>query len=227
MDGSADCRRMLFLGNSHTYRHNVPRLLAGLVAAAGGRQKLDTEINADRGVNLEWHWHNARSRELIARGAWDYVVLQERSAGPVEEPEKMFQYAGLLGKDIIKYQGKVALYMTWASREHPDQQKMITAAYVRLAGELGAKLVPVGLARENALACDPGVKLYDDDGRHSSLIGAYLGACVFYGVICGMSPEGLPGTLWEGESPLCDLPTPQALRLQRIASRTFLDEFSC
>jgi hypothetical protein len=223
---STGCRRILFLGNSHTYRHNVPRLLAGLVAAADGRQKVDTEIHADRGVSLEWHWHNARSRELIAMGTWDYVVLQEKSAGPVEAPDRMFQYARLLSRDIVTYLGKVVLYMTWANRESPEQQKLITDAYVELAGELGAKLIPVGRARENALACDPGLNLYDDDGRHSSLVGAYLGACVFFAAICGASPEGLPGTLWEDESSLCDLPMPLALRLQRIAYRTFLDEFN-
>ena len=40
-----------------------------------------------------------------------------------------------------------------------------------------------------------GVTLYLPDGNHSSNVGAYLTACVFYSVIHRESPAGLPATI--------------------------------
>jgi hypothetical protein len=220
MDEPAGYSRMLFLGNSHTYRHDVPRLLASLVKASVSWKNLDVEINAGAGVSLEWHWQNERSRALIAQGIWDYVVLQEKSSGPLDDPDSMFQNARKLNDEILENKGKAALYMTWANRDRRETQGVIADAYERTASELGAKLIPVGRAWDNALMQDPGLALYDEDGRHSSEIGAYLAACVFYASIYGASPEGLPGRLLHRGEILSDLSVSLAAQLQKIARQT-------
>jgi len=208
------------LGNSHTCRHDVPKLLASLVRASGLWKDLEVEINAGAGVSLEWHWQSERSRGLIAQGTWDYVVLQEKSSGPLDDPDSMFENARRLNDEILKNRGKVALYMTWANRERRETQSVITDAYERAASGLGAKLIPVGRAWDNALVQYPDLILYDEDGRHSSKIGAYLAACVFYASIYGASPEGLPGRLLNREEVVSDLSVSLATQLQEIAHKT-------
>ena len=215
--------QILFLGNSHTYNHNVPELLLGLVSAANCWKKLEVDSNTGRGVSLAWHWQNSRSRNLIAERSWDYVVLQERSAGPIEDPNGMFRSARMLHGEIRKKKAKGAFYMTWANRHHRETQKTITEAYKKIACELGAVLVPVGCAWENVLAVDSNLSIYEADGRHASLIGAYLAACVFYTAFYGVTPEGLPGNLSEQGITLSNLPMAQALFLQKIAYQAVVD----
>ena len=215
-------RRLLFLGNSHTYTHNVPKLMLELANAAGYRNHLHIAMNAESRVGLEWHRQNSRSLDLISCGRWDYVVLQERSGGALEDKNKMFTNARLLDEEIGKTDSKTAFYMTWASRNDPGMQKTITDAYQEISGELGATLVPVGCAWENALTSNPDLSLYEADGRHATILGAYLAACVFFAVFYGVSPEGLPGTLSDQGIPLCSLPTSQSLFLQRSAFETVL-----
>jgi len=213
-------RHVLFLGNSHTYTHDMPKLISGLVKTAGRWNDLHRETNTVSGVSLEWHWQNPRSRDLIAQGTWDYVVLQERSGGPLEDPTKMFLNARLLDREIRKTNGKTVFYMTWANQNRRDSQKAIAEAYDKISRELEATLVPVGCAWENALSADSHLSLHAVDGRHANPIGAYLTACVFYAVIYGATPEGLPGTLSDQGVVLSDLPMAQARFLQRIAYQT-------
>jgi hypothetical protein len=204
-------RRLLFLGNSHTYAHDVPKIILNLMKAAGYKNDLYIVMNTDGGVGLEWHWQNSRSRNLISLGTWDYVVLQERSRGPLEDKNNMFLNARLLDGEIRKTDARTVFYMTWANQHNFESQRTITDAYREISREVGAILAPVGC---------PHLPLYEADGRHASIMGAYLAACVFFVIFSGESPEGLPGTLTDNGVLLCDLPVPQSQFLQRTAFQT-------
>lgn len=67
--------RILFIGNSLTYMHDMPRLLAGL-ARAGGIEVV-VEQYALGGARLEGHAEDAAVRALLERGGWWAVMLQE------------------------------------------------------------------------------------------------------------------------------------------------------
>jgi hypothetical protein len=67
--------RILFIGNSHTYLHHMPRLLTGLAQAKG--IEIFTEQSTGEGASLAWHWNRPETKDLIARGQWTHVVLQE------------------------------------------------------------------------------------------------------------------------------------------------------
>ena len=74
-------------------------------------------------------------------------------------------------------------------------QKGITEGYLAFAKKVNAQIVPVGLAWERARQLRPNFPLYDPDGSHPSPLGTYLTACVFYGVLTGQTPVGLPNRL--------------------------------
>lgn len=213
-------KNILFIGNSHTYLHYMPRMLWELVHAgdSGFEQSIDQIIG--EGVGLKWHWKNAPSLIKIRTGAWDYVVLQDLSGGPLEDLESFRTHARLLDEDIREQGVKTVFYMTWADKSRPCTQKIIADAYSRIAVELGAVLAPVGLAWEKAQALDVKLNLHHIDNRHANPNGAYLTACVFYTIFCNASPEGLPATLQiEGKIRL-DLPEDRAGYLQKIAYET-------
>ena len=211
---------LLFIGNSHTYLNDMPGILAALVDAEDRGFRLKTDQRTGKGVSLEWHWHNASTREMIAGSRWDFVVLQDRSGGPLEEFESFRQHARLLHEAINKQGAGTIFFMTWANRTRPETQAVLTDAYEKIAAELGAILAPVGRAWEKVLRFKPAVDLYHRDGRHANPVGSYLTACVFYAVLFGSSPEGLPGTVEIEGKKRVDLDQDSALFLQKIAFDT-------
>jgi hypothetical protein len=211
---------VLFIGNSHTYLNYMPQMLLALVDAEDRGFGLIVDQCTGEGASLEWHWKNPLSRDAIKATRWDYVVLQDRSGGPLEEPDSFVRHAGLLDAEIRKRDARTIFYMTWVNRTRPGSQAMLADAYGRMALECGAAVAPVGLAWEAIHQIDPGIELYHTDGRHANPIGSYLTACVFYSVLFNNSPEGLPGTFCFKGKKKVDLEKGKALSLQKVAWET-------
>jgi hypothetical protein len=211
---------VLFIGNSHTYLNYMPQMLLMLVDAEDRGFELIVDQCTGEGASLGWHWKNPPSRAAITGNRWDYVVLQDRSGGPLEEPESFARHAGLLDSEIRKQEARTIFYMTWANRTRPESQALLAGIYAKMAQELGASLAPVGLAWEAVHRIEPDFDLHHRDGRHANPVGSYLTACVFYSVLFNISPEGLPGTLRFKDKNWVDLDSDQAMFLQKTAWET-------
>jgi len=211
---------VLFIGNSHVYMHFMPLMLEELVMAADRGVSLVTGQSTGEGVSLEWHWKNKATRDMLASGNWDFVVLQDRAGGPLEERKSFEINAWLLNQEIKTRGAQTVFYMTWALKSQPQTQANLTEAYGHMAAELDVKLAPAGLAWERAHQSDPEFNLYHPDGRHANPVGAYLTACVFYAVLLGSSPEGLPGNLYIKGKDRVNLDNDKARFLQKIAFET-------
>jgi hypothetical protein len=217
--------RVLFVGNSYTYVNRLPEMIRQMSLAAKERRPLEYRLIAPGGYTLEQHWHGGAVAQAIAEGGWDYVVLQEQSTRPISNPANMHRFARLFDHEVRKTGAKLVLYVTWARKNAPDQQKPLTAAYSAIAQELGALSCPVGPAWANVLKRRPDLELYQSDGSHPSPAGSYLGACVFYNVLYGKSPAGLPGkVVGDGDQgvagTLVDLSEKDASLLQQTAVET-------
>jgi hypothetical protein len=186
---------VLFVGNSFTARNDVPGLVESLATA--GELKFHHRLISAGGASLRRHWNGAEARRAIERGGYDYVVLQEQSTLPLKNPQRMHENVRLFDQSIRAAGSKTALYMTWARRHEPQNQRKIARAYTAIADELGATLLPVGLAWGAYLRRDGAPVLYDRDNSHPSIAGSYLAACVMYLVLYGrkMVPAGvnIPG----------------------------------
>jgi len=204
--------RILFIGNSYTSVNNLPKMIADL-AKAGDQRLFEFEMETPGGCTLEKHWKDGKAVGKIAAGNWDFVVLQEQSLRPLNDPKLMFEYAAKLDGEIKKYKAKTLLYQTWARQNAIEKQPELSKAYLDLGKELKADVAPVGMAWEQALKDDPKLALYRDDKSHPAKAGTYLAACVFYAKIYNQSPEGLPGKIG-------DLGDDQAKKLQTIAWKT-------
>ncbi len=208
---------VLFIGNSHVYMHFMPLMLEELVKASCRGMNLAAEQCTGEGVSLKWHWSNPATRDMLTSVNWDYVVLQDRAGGPLEERTSFEAHARLLNQEIKSRGAQTIFYMTWALKAEPDTQTKLAEAYGHMATEVDAKLAPVGLAWEKAQRTDPDLDLFHPDGRHVNPTGAYLTASVFYTVLLGESPEGLPGRLFIKGKDRVNLDEDQARFLQRIA----------
>ncbi len=226
-ESKAMTMRLLFVGNSHTYLNYMPQMVKRLIEASAPRTPVEVDQSVSDSVSLEWHWDNARTRELIVGGGWDFVVLQDSSRGPLNNRVSFERHARLLDAEIRGGGARTVLYMTWAHRLHPQTQADIADAYTSVAEETDALLAPAGLAWQRALHLDPALELHHADGRHASAAGSYLSACVLYAVLTGASPVGLPaGFMIEGKQ-RPELPPETANLLQRVAAEVALGSAGC
>ena len=221
--------RVLFIGNSFTYVNDLPHLTARIASSANEPKILETRMVAGGGASLKSHWDDGQALAAIKGARWDYVVLQEQSALPVNNPKVMHEYARLFDAEIRRAGARTVFYLTWTREDHPEKQAAITEAYMSIAGELGALVAPVGLAWQRALKEKGGLKLHHEDKLHANPTGTYMAACVFYAVFYGKSPEGLTrrlidtqlGTDREGAAiDLDNLGETDAHLIQRIAWQT-------
>lgn len=181
--------KILFIGNSFTQRNDLPALLTEM-AAVRGVTVTHTLISAG-GASLRTHWNAGQAANTIATGGYDYVVLQEQSTLPVKNSARMAENVRLFGESIKQAGAKTVLYMTWARQHVPETQREITDAYNSIGKELGAIVVPVGLAWQNFLANHENPVLHDRDQSHPTLAGTYLAACVFLIVLLKLNPVGI------------------------------------
>jgi len=177
--------KVLFIGNSFTYYNNMPAMLARLTASPGSPRQIQTDAVTAGGATLGQLWEWRLARKAIQDQKWDYVVLQEQSARPADNPQKMDEFVRKFDAEIRSSGAKTVLYLTWAHRGQPETQPLIDQAYFTIAKELSAQVAPVGPAWRAALARAPNIPLYQSDSRHPTATGSYLAACVFYLVLLG------------------------------------------
>jgi len=206
---------ILFLGNSYTsangglYTH-----VTGIVQAIDPNWEMTTGYSTPGGCTLEMHTTNTNSLAEINSGLYDYVVLQEQSTRPVEDPDLFYEYATVLDSMIIANGGETAFFMTWACQNDPAMIDDLAAAYTYIGTELQAPVSPVGLAFEQVRLTHPEINLYSVDGSHPSWHGSYLAALVIYATLWNQDPSGC--TYIPDES----IHSEEAIILQQIAWET-------
>jgi hypothetical protein len=181
--------KILFIGNSFTQRHDLPGLIARLAAARGKR--VEHRLVSAGGASLRMHWNAGRAVAILQDTPYDLVVLQEQSTLPGKNASRMHENVRLFDTAITAAGARTVLYMTWARQHQPEAQQAIRDAYESIGRELGATVVPVGLAWERILSGPAPLVLHDQDKSHPALAGSYLAACVFYAVLFGDTPVGI------------------------------------
>ena len=176
--------RVLFLGNSHTYFNDMPRLFAQMCEELSG-DRPEVTMLAYSGRSLAWHREEYFSlRFALLYGGYEFCVIQQQ-AHPfpdVEETRRSFHRIASLCRAVGT---KPVIFMTWAEKAKPENAPGMCRFYRELAGEEGALLAPVGelfarLDREH-----PEIELYWKDGAHASPYGDYLIAACLTGLLCG------------------------------------------
>ena len=195
--------RVLFIGNSYMYygdslHNHVQRLVTAADPALEG--KLSYKSATIGGAELSHHNidHLTKPGAIGVKEPFQLVIMMGGSGEPLSETRraKFRETAIQFDKVIRERGGKSALYMTHAyvkphKEAKPENIVRTEDMYVSVGNEIGALVIPVGLAFEEAYRRKPGIKLHKDfDGSHPELIGTYLAACTVYASVYGKSPVG-------------------------------------
>jgi hypothetical protein len=185
-------KSILYIGNSYTFYNNGQHTrLRDLAAASAEVGKLGVvKIMTVSGAYL--HDQAAGVPAILASRKWDVVVLQGYSTEPMEgeRAEKFRETARAYDKLIRASGARTVFFMTWAYQDKPEMTAKLASGYEAIGNELGALVVPVGLAFERSLKARPALVLHYKDREHPSLAGSYLAACTFYAALFGKSPAG-------------------------------------
>lgn len=186
-----DCRRILLVGNSHTYYNGgVNTHLEALIDNVHPQWNVSVGAATAGGYTLEDHFNDPNTLNAISTGDWDLVILQEQSSRPMQDPDLFYQYAGQLN-DLINQSGALTgFYMTWAWRNNPEMYVPIRDAYYYIGAYLDALVAPAGVAFYNASLIHDAPNLYDTDNYHPSMFGTYLVACTMLAEIWNLNPVG-------------------------------------
>jgi hypothetical protein len=212
---SGNGRRILFIGNSHTYVHDVPGLLQALAAAAGP-EPLAVATDAPANYALIDHAYGSAPGE-IARGNWSLVILQQgwTPAGPCRDTLRLA--TRILDAEARRAGAQVGVYQVWTPTNRPAHLPGTIRSYELAADDVSAMLFPAAAAFRIALERDPALPLYLD-GMHASREGAYLVALVMYATIFERTPVGLPATLMTLSGAQVQIPPAMAATLQEAAA---------
>ena len=188
-----DTLSILFVGNSYTYVSNMPHLVS--LISDSTQVKLITSKSTAGGATLRDHWEGEKglkTKEIISKGMYDIVVLQEYSMGTIENKDIFFKYAKELC-NLIKASGaKPYFYVTWARQKVPQYQETITETYQQASKENDCGLIMVGEAWKLAKKLRPDIQLFTPDGSHPSDLGAFLTACTFVSTFSRELPKNPP-----------------------------------
>lgn len=207
--------RILFIGNSKTYRQNFPGIFKRIVEASGKEIYLDKATKP--GASLTELYEEPETVEKIKSEKWDYVVIQERTIKALQEDISEFQEGSKsICNKIIKNNPEtkiiynaVGVYCDFNLKEYETTNKH----YEQIARMTNGAVTYSGNAFINFHKKFPDIELYEDK-QHPTLVGAYLSACCLYDTIYKK-----PST----EVQYYDVLNPKiAIDLQKVADETIL-----
>lgn len=187
-------RAVLFVGNSHTYVHDVPGLVEALAHLAGDSEFEAHHISAPDFALID-HLALGQAQRALTESQWRWVVLQQ---GPSAVPENQ-PLLEAWTRDFEPYirgaGAEPVLYQIWPMQSRRFDADAALTSYWNAAYAVNGILAPAGDAFTASLAANPAIPVYDADGLHASLYGAYLSALVILERLTAVHPESLPPQL--------------------------------
>lgn len=196
-------KRMLFVGNSYFYYSGSVHFYTRRIALAADpvwAKPFQYKAATIAGSPLSHHSIGPLTEpgKLGVKEPWEVVILQGESTDALSDERRAdFRRTVLEFNEVISKRGaKTALYMTQAhvkpsKRASPEMMRKTEDMYVSVGNEIGALVIPAGLAFEEAYRRRPDIKLHQDyDGSHPTELGVYLAACTVYASLYGKSPVG-------------------------------------
>lgn len=210
-----DGLRILFIGNSLTYWHDVGGILAGLFAQADvSFNQIETLAKPNYG--LQDHWTDPSVHATLAEG-WDVVILQQGPSATEGRPS-LLEYSKKFAGEIRATGGEPGLFMVWPAKVRFFDFNGVSDSYAAAADSVDGWLFPAGEAWLAAWDRDPDLPLYGPDAFHPSPRGAYLAAVVMFEQLSGVAAGILNGAFCPTGEATVQLSAAEAAVLHAAAS---------
>lgn len=208
-------KKLLFIGNSHTYVNALPHLVAELFRIYENEEVMPVMLTQG-GVTLRWHSDQDQTAFNIRYGKYDYVVMQQ-ATHPFDGAECLLRGAQMLLPLIRQSGAEPVMYMTWAAKARPEDQKELTDAFTMVAEKENTLLAPAGVIWEKMRNAYPEAPLFAADGAHAGMLGSYLAAVSIFMAMTGKKELSFIDDPFYAEK---ELDTALCKEVHRLASET-------
>ena len=182
--------KVLFVGNSLTYYHDMPAIMSGLIWQEQPDRPLKIAMVTGPGASLRDHYRSGKLKEVLRdHGPWDWVVLQEKGGLPRIQSEVVQHYTRLLAQHVRDSGARPIVYVDWL---HPPVSERNNCGYYAIARHLQIDIVPVGDIWHALREKLPDCGLLRADGIHPNFVGSYVIAYACAATFLGKAPEHLP-----------------------------------
>lgn len=174
--------RILMLGNSFTFYSDMPKMLQEIL---GAEVRHHTRGGADLAAQLDPEDElGIATANALRNETWDYVVLQEKSDGPILARTDFFQNIKALCKQIRANGAVPVLYATWPFQKESLRLRELGISYEEMYDKLH-KAYEQAAEENDALMADVGTQiyqlsekqaLYDVDGFHPNQTASEIAA---------------------------------------------------
>lgn len=208
--GGEPARSLIWVGNSYYYFNNgIHRFMNGFSSAAGKDSRIRSVLVGIGGSGIDWHDVDGYLRPGSRMGSYsfvgdnevvfnkpgrqfDTVIIMDCSQCPIHpQLKEVFREYAKKHADASRQHGvRPVLFMSWAYKDVPTMTQELADAYVSVANEVDAFVIPAGLAFAKAVAKRPALELYQPDKRHPTVAGSYLAAGTSFAALTGKSPVG-------------------------------------
>tara|TARA_B110000483_G_C18057727_1_gene489060 strand:- start:162 stop:956 length:795 start_codon:yes stop_codon:yes gene_type:complete len=190
---SSKTQKVLMIGNSFTFYWNLPQVLECMFSKRN--ENIEVDQKTIGGSNLAKHWRLNNANDYSIDN-YEYLVLNDHSTNPLLNIDSCAKYIKLFAELARKNQTVPFVYGTWEYPYLKEISKKRTSNTMDILDSLSrinnATYIPVGNAFRYVEQNYPEINLYMDDDKHPSSNATYLASCVFYSMITGKSPIGLP-----------------------------------
>lgn len=204
--------RILFLGNSHTSRNDVPGTVEALWRSADPGVEVEAVLGPGS-LHLDDRGDDPATLEAIASQPWDFVVLQAQNYSlsgcchyPTTAAEELVRVARAQGATPV-------LYAEWA-RRGINETGLILRTYGRIAAHEPACLPPVPESFRIAIHHNPDLVLLSEDGNHAAPAGSFLASVVLTAAMSGEPASTM------GDLDSVDVPAQQQAELRGFADES-------
>jgi hypothetical protein len=151
-------------------------------------------------VSLEDHWGSVETRDAVASGRWDVVVLQQGPSAWPSSRANLREWTVRWAGAIREVGATPVVYMPWPESWRASAFDSVSRSYREAAEAASAPLVAGGDAWQAAWRRDPSLALYGPDGFHPSRLGTFVVAVATWSRLTGRPASEAPMALqlWDG-----------------------------
>lgn len=176
--------KILFIGHSIFYWHDVPKMFCDMVKDKNPNQPLKVQSVVGDAYSLQNHLNDGLAmRTIKSSGPWDYVVLFEQTSLAESKPDEYEKSLETFEKEIRAINAKTVLVENY--NDSPDGDAETRETYSKFGNKYQASVIPVGSAWSYARQQYPQINLYDSDGHHPSAKGTFLISSLLYSFFAG------------------------------------------
>jgi len=180
-EGSTGAVSILFVGNSLTYTHNLPALVAARAKLQG--VEVETEQLAYPNYALEDHWNDGNLQRMIRAGRYDYVIVQQGPSSQADGRAMLMTYGPKIEAICKKANSKLVFFMVWPAKANLHTFDGVITNYRDAAEAANALLCPVGERWKEYFETTGDYSYYGADAFHPSLKGSEVAAGIIVSIL--------------------------------------------